>query len=110
MTVKALACSERFEEVCMPSPDEEVTGLYAGDLLSFVMGRAEAGDAWVTIMNNVNVIAVASLTGVACVIIAENSELSDDFVETANGKGVNVLRSAATTAQTCVKLGRLLGE
>ena len=25
----------------------EVTGVYIGDLLSWVMGRAEAGDAWI---------------------------------------------------------------
>ena len=46
---------------------------YAGDLLSWVMSHATAGDAWVTIMSNINVAAVASLTEVACVIFAASN-------------------------------------
>lgn len=52
----------------------EVEGCYCGDLLSWVMGRASAGDVWVTIMSNVNVAAVAALADVACVILAEGVE------------------------------------
>ena len=46
--------------------DREITGGYCGDLLSWVMGRAKADDAWITIMTNINFVAVASLadTGV----------------------------------------------
>ena len=51
--------------------DRDVTGCYIGDLLSWVMGRAEPGDAWITIMSNINIAAVASLADVACVILAE---------------------------------------
>lgn len=51
--------------------DREVTGCYIGDLLSWVMGRAEPGDAWITIMSNINIAAVASLADAACVILAE---------------------------------------
>ena len=40
---------------------EEVTGCYIGDLLSWVMGRAQAGDAWLTVMGNISALAVASL-------------------------------------------------
>ena len=31
-----------------------VTGGYAGDLLSWVMGRAQQNDVWITIMSNLN--------------------------------------------------------
>ena len=37
-------------------------GVYAGDLLSRAMSHVKAGSLWITIMNNMNVIAVASLT------------------------------------------------
>ena len=60
--------------------EREVTGGYAGDLLSWVMGRATSGDAWVTIMSNINVIAVAQLTDVACVILAEGVVPGDDLI------------------------------
>jgi hypothetical protein len=41
--------------------EKEITGGYTGDLLSWVMGRASCGNAWITIMSNINIIAVASL-------------------------------------------------
>ena len=58
---------------------------YAGDLLSWVMGRAPADCAWVTVMSNVNVVAVASLADVGCVILAENAELDEAALEKSKG-------------------------
>ncbi len=37
-----------------------VPGGNCGDLLSWVMGRAGSGSAWITVMGNVNAVAVAS--------------------------------------------------
>ena len=74
MTVRELADRLSAEVLSLPDPDREVSGGYAGDLLSWVMGRARAGCCWVTIMTNLNVPAVASLADVACVIIAESAD------------------------------------
>ena len=41
----------------------EVKGCYCGDLLSWVMGRAKADDAWLTVMGNVNAIAEIAVYG-----------------------------------------------
>ena len=46
------------------SLSREVTGGYCGDLLSWVMSRAAAGDAWMTVMGNVNSIGVAALADI----------------------------------------------
>ena len=59
MTVKELSETLSLTEFALPAPDAPVTGGYAGDLLSWVMGRASAGDCWITIMSNQNVAAVA---------------------------------------------------
>lgn len=40
--------------------DKEITGCYIGDLLSWVMGRANSGDMWITVMSNINIVAVAT--------------------------------------------------
>lgn len=50
--------------------EDELTGVYCCDLLSCVMGNAPEGCAWVTVMNNINTLAVASLTECAAVILA----------------------------------------
>ena len=63
MRVSELCDALGAKAVVMPSPDREIKGAYVGDLLSWVMGKAEADNVWVTIMSNLNVIAVASLCG-----------------------------------------------
>ena len=83
-----------FEVVCMPAPDREVDGAYMGDLLSWVMGKADSSNVWITIMSNINVIAVATLTDVSCVVLAEGVKLDPEVMSTAEAKGVNVLSSA----------------
>lgn len=55
----------------------EVSGGYAGDFLSFVMGKAPSLSAWFTVMNNVNVAAVAMLAEVAVVVLCENAKADD---------------------------------
>ena len=91
MKVSELACLEGFGTIAMPDGEREINGVYIGDLLSWVMGRAKADDAWITIMSNINIVAVASLADVACIILAEGVQLDKAVTETANAKGVNIL-------------------
>ena len=78
MTVKEIAEKLNLTPVCGEDCEtEEVTGCHIGDLLSLVMSKAQAGDAWITIQANVNVPAVAALTDAAMVIIAEGIELDE---------------------------------
>ena len=106
MTVTELANACGFTPAASPDADRPVEGCYCGDLLSWVMGRAQADCAWITIMSNVNVIAVASLADVACVILAEGVTLEDKLLETALAKGVNVLYSPDPIYETATKVYR----
>ena len=101
MTVAQLQEKLNLEALSLPCPEREITGVYAGDLLSWVMGRAESGDLWVTIMTNVNVVAVAVMADVACAVIAEDAEISDEVVQKAKEQGINLLRSSLSTYQIC---------
>ena len=93
MTVNDLTAIAGIEAVNLPAPDKEIKGGYVGDLLSWVMGSASAGDVWITIMTNVNIIAVATLADTACILLAEGVTLEPDVLKLAQDKGVNVLRS-----------------
>ena len=104
MTVSELSTALGASAVALPSPGREIKGAYIGDLLSWVMGQAREGCAWITIMSNVNVIAVASLADVACVILAEGTTLDDGVLETARQRGVNVLSSPLPSYETAIKL------
>ena len=102
MKVCELADKLGLEALSLPCPDKEIEGAYAGDLLSWVMGRAESGCVWATIMTNINVVAVASLADVAACVICEDCEVTNEIIDTAKGKGVNLLRTSLPLYEFCV--------
>ena len=108
MTVNNLAEKIGLKPLLLPCGEREVNGVYCGDLLSWVMGRAECDNAWITIMSNVNVVAVASLLDVSCVILAEGVNLDEDAQKAAAEKQINVLVSDKSTYETAVLLGKVL--
>jgi len=79
-------------------------GVYAGDLLSRAMSHVEADNLWITIMNNMNVIAVASLTEAAAVLLAEGVTLVPEALEAAREKGICVLSSDKTVYELCAEM------
>lgn len=83
------------------SVPEEFDGVYAGDLLSRAMSHVRDGNLWITIMSNVNVIAVASLTEAAAVILAEGVELPEDAAAAAMEKDISVFSSEKTVYEIC---------
>ena len=107
MTVRELT-ENGFEIIALPDESREIDGVYIGDLLSWVMGRASADNAWITIMSNINVIAVATLADTSCVILAENVELPEEIRTQAEAKDVNVLKSPLPIYETALKLSELL--
>ncbi len=108
MTVKSLAEKAGLRPILVPDGDREVNGVYCGDLLSWVMGRAQSDNAWITIMSNVNVVAVASLLDVSCVILAEGVKLDEDAQSAAAAKQINVLVSDKSSYEIAVDLGKVL--
>lgn len=114
--MKVSELSKKLNMEVLTSPDyedREVTGCYIGDLLSWVMGRAQSGDAWITIMSNINIVAVASLTDAACIILCEGVFPETEVIEKANSQGIIILRSSLTAYEIACrieKLGKLDGD
>ncbi len=108
MTVRELCLTEDFKPLALPDGEREIRGVYIGDLLSWVMGRASADDAWITIMSNQNIVAVASLADTACIIVAEDVKLESEITDLALSKGVNILSSDKSIYETAVILSKLL--
>ena len=90
--------------------DGEFEGVYAGDLLSRAMSRVEAGCAWVTIMANVNVVAVANLTEPAVIILAEDVTMQPEVLKAAEENGVCVMTSPLSAYEICCAIGKMAGE
>lgn len=108
MTVGELKGALGLTEFALPYPDAAVTGGYAGDLLSWVMGRAQAGNCWITIMSNQNVAAVALMADAACVVLSEGVTPDAALLEKAKAQGVNLLGSEKSTFTLAAELGTLL--
>lgn len=107
MTVNELVERLSLTPITLPEGDREVEGVYIGDLLSWVMGRAQADNAWITIMSNLNIVAVATLADVSCIILAEGVTLEDQVAVTAETKGINVLSSDKTAYEVAAALAGL---
>ncbi|MCR5809390.1 MAG: hypothetical protein K6G56_07490 [Clostridiales bacterium] len=110
LTVEKLAEKLGLAVIELPEPDREITGGYAGDLLSWVMGRARMGDAWVTIMSNMNVSAVAQLADVACVVFAEGVVPDKEALDRARMHGVNMLGSGKGIFELCADIASAMAE
>ena len=110
MTVREWAERSGMRAAALPDGEREITGVYLGDLLSWVMGRAKSGNAWITIMNNINVVAVASLADVSCVIFAEGTEVPDEVVQKAEAQDINLLRSELPAYELCGRIYKLCDE
>lgn len=91
-------------EVNVAEPDREITGGYAGDFLSFVMGRAPEGCAWFTVMSNVNVAAVALLAGVGAVVLCEGVHAEEGLLARARREGVNLIETPLDIYGAIVRL------
>lgn len=108
MKVKELINELSLEILNIEDEEREIEGGYVGDLLSWVMGRATSGCAWVTIMTNINIVAVASLCDTACVILAENAEIDQSVIDKAVAQDITLLRSSLGAFELCAKISSLI--
>ncbi len=88
--------------------DTELSKVFCCDLLSFAMSRNPAGSVWVTVMGNVNTVAVAVLTDGGCIVIAESAMLDPSALEKAKQQGVTVLRTELPVFDAALKAHKLI--
>jgi predicted transcriptional regulator len=86
----------------------EIDGGYVSDLLSDVMGHADAGNVWVTLQNHKNVMAIASLKELAAIILVKGIEPEADTIEQSNQEGIPVLGTNLETYEIVGKLYQML--
>lgn len=87
-------------------PDAEITKGYCGDMLSHVMAHLQSDEAWFTILNSMNVIAVASLNECPLVILTENVVLQEAVLEKAKEEEICVCSTSLDTYMaSCVLYG-----
>ena len=103
MTVKEMAAACGWTLLAGgEGEDNQIDGCYIGDLLSWVMARAQSGNVWITVMGNVN------LTDVSCIVLTENAALDADAASKAEMQGIPVYGCGANSYQTAIQVYNLL--
>lgn len=88
--------------------DKELTGVYICDLLSWVMSHGKKGNAWITVQTHSNIIAVATLLELGCIIVPEDIEVPEDTLRKADEEGIAVFQSSLSAyglAKELYKMG-----
>lgn len=83
--------------------ENSVTGVYVCDLLSWVVSRAGKSNAWITVHTNINIVAVALLAEISCIIVPESIEVEEATLSRAAQENIPILSSELTSYQICCK-------
>ena len=89
--------------------DRDVKSGYVGDLLSWIIGRAGANSAWITIMSNPNVAAVALLADTSMIILAENVKPDEGLLAKAKQHKIGLYSAQEGAYELAYKLHTLIG-
>lgn len=108
MKLNKLLLNEQFSLVNTPaSLDKEITGIFSCDLLSHVMANAKEDNVLITILNNINVLGVASLIDLSCVVFSHNTKVKQEIVTKADELDIVIIRTPLSTAEATILLSKL---
>lgn len=93
---KILCCEDSIANI--------ITDGYVSDLLSDVIAHANENMAWITIQTHKNIVAIASLKELACIIITNNNIPADDLIEAAKQENIPIITTSMTSFDTAGKL------
>lgn len=112
MTAVQLIEQAGFEALNLPEENKErnISGVYCCDLLSVVMSKGFEDCAWITIMGNINAVAVAALTEMSMIILAEGTAIDENMIPKAKMQGITVVKSDKPIYETAILIHDLLSE
>lgn len=112
MTASQLIEKAGFEILNLPeeNKDRSISGVYCCDLLSVVMSKGFEDCAWITIMGNINAVAVAALTEMCMIILAEGTAIDENMIPKARMQDITVVKSDKPIYETAILLHSLMKE
>ena len=79
----------------------QATSCCSCDLLSHVLAHGKEGMAWITIQAHMNVVAIAVLRQMPCVIVASGISVPQEVCEKAEEEGIAVFSSEKGAYELC---------
>ena len=93
--------------ICEGDGERVISGVIAGDLLSFIIGEAKEGEIWVTIQIHLNVAAVAVLKELPMIILASEKKPSKELADKCQEEEIALIVVKESVYEACAKLHRL---
>lgn len=81
--------------------EKQINGLYCCDLLSWVMSHAPKGSAWITVHTHLNIVAVAALSELSCIIIPEGIKAEEATIKKAAEEGIPIISTGLGAYEVC---------
>ncbi|HAE22109.1 MAG TPA: hypothetical protein DCG47_07275 [Spirochaetaceae bacterium] len=110
MNIRDLSARLGFEAVQDAFEDRPLAGGYTSDLLSDVMAKAEKDQVLITIQAHKNTVAVASLIGLAAIVLCNQRPVPQDMVDSAREEGIALFRTDMTQFKVSGLLYQALGQ
>jgi hypothetical protein len=88
--------------------DKDVAGCYISDLLSDVMANSKGSELWITLQTHPNIVAVAVIKGLSCIVITNGRSPEPDTVKKAETENITILTTPKTTFEIAGPLYSLL--
>ncbi len=107
MNAKKIMDELNLEDITKLSNKKTVTNAYIGDLLSLVMSKAKENSIWITIQTHLNIIAVAELVDIACIVIVENMEIDKDTISKAKELDIPIFKTSKSAYDVAKDLSKL---
>lgn len=103
MTVLEFAQKNSYEILSSKNIAERtnIKGVYVCDMLSHAMAKVSDGGVWITVHTNINIVAVASLTNAACIVVPESIEVEKITLEKAEEQGVIIICAPNSSYEIC---------
>ena len=109
MTIRELMNRNLFEVRCEGAePDREISCVFCCDLLSIAMSRGIENAAWVTVMGNLNTVAVMKLTEMSLIVLAEGVSMDAAGLQKAQEEGCTVLATDLPVFDAALLIHRAL--
>lgn len=109
MTTDRLAAACGFRPLFL-SEAREITGVFCGDLVSWAMVRARAGDAWCTVTGSENAVAAAVLAGCACMVLCHGAVPDAAMLRAAKEHGISLFAAGLPEFEAGTAVAHALKE
>lgn len=107
--MKVFEIAEKLNlKMAVEGENHDVASVYCGDFLSFAISKQEEQSCWLTVMNNVNVMGVASLTETSMIILCDSVSPDEPMAKRAEMMGVSIYVTDKSVYQTAVEISKIM--